>query len=101
MLSISRRFAVTAGLATGVAGLAVLGVLVFAGAPVAGAHRASKAELAALPAASAGHPILTPFKHPVASGVTPALRPRDSVITVDAAREPAAVRDAGDDAAGE
>jgi hypothetical protein len=78
LLSISRRFAVTAGLATGVAGLAVLGVLVLAGTPVAGAHRASRAQLAALPARSAGHPILTPFKHPVASGVTPALRPRDS-----------------------
>ena len=75
MLSISRRFAVTAGLATGVAGLAVLGVLVFAGAPAAGAHRASRAELAALPAMSAGHPILTPFKHPVASGVTPGSPP--------------------------
>ena len=46
---------------------------------MAGAHRASHAELAALPAESAGHPILTPFKHPVASsGVKPDLARRDS-----------------------
>jgi hypothetical protein len=79
LLSIRRRFAVVAGVAAGASALAVLAVLVVASAPVAGAHRASHAELAALPAESAGHPILTPFKHPVASsGVKPNLAPRDS-----------------------
>jgi hypothetical protein len=64
-----------AGAAAGVAGLATLAVLVIANAPVAGAHRASKAELAAAPAASEYHPILTPFHHPAPSGLKPDLAP--------------------------
>ena len=60
-----------AGAATCVAGLAALAVLVIASAPLASARRASRAQIAALPAASAGHPILTPFKHLTASGVRP------------------------------
>ncbi|MGO9908486.1 MAG: hypothetical protein ACLPY3_22625 [Solirubrobacteraceae bacterium] len=64
-----------AGPAAGVAGLATLAVLVIANAPVAGAHRASKAELAAAPAASEYHPILTPFHHPAPSGLKPDLAP--------------------------
>jgi hypothetical protein len=64
-----------AGAASGVAGVATLAVLVIANAPVAGAHRASKAELAAAPAASEYHPILTPFHHPAPSGLKPDLAP--------------------------
>ena len=64
-----------AGAAAGVAGLVTLAVLVIANAPVAGAHRASKAELAAAPAASEYHPILTPFHHPAPSGLKPDLAP--------------------------
>jgi hypothetical protein len=60
-----------AGAVCGVAGLATLAVLVIANAPVAGAHRASKAEIAAAPAASEYHPILTPFHHPAPSGLKP------------------------------
>jgi hypothetical protein len=73
--SIRRRFALIAGAASGVAGVATLAVLVIANAPVAGAHRASKAELAAAPAASEYHPILTPFHHPAPSGLKPDLAP--------------------------
>ena len=64
-----------AGAASGVAGVATLAVLVIANAPVAGAHRASRAELAAAPAASEYHPILTPFHHPAPSGLKPDLAP--------------------------
>ncbi|MGH2882972.1 MAG: hypothetical protein ACRDPA_09805, partial [Solirubrobacteraceae bacterium] len=60
-----------AGAATCALGLAALAVVVTAAAPLASGQRASRAQLAALPAASAGHPILTPFKHPTASGVQP------------------------------
>ncbi len=67
-----------AGAVAGAVGLAALAVLVSAAAPLASGHRASRAQLAALPARSAGHPILTPFKHPTASGVKPNLAPRDT-----------------------
>jgi len=73
--SIRRRFAVLVGAAACVAGLAGLAVLVTASAPLATAHRASRAQLAAIPAASAGHPILTPFRHSTASGVSPTFGP--------------------------
>ncbi len=73
MPSIRRRFAVVAGVAVGVAGVAALAVLVIASAPLASARRASHVQTAAVPAASAGHPILTPFKHLTASGVKPNL----------------------------
>jgi hypothetical protein len=69
--SIRRRFAVVAGAAVGVAGVAALAVVIFASAPLASASRATRAQIAALPAASAGHPILTPFKHLTPSGVKP------------------------------
>ncbi len=73
MPSIRRRFAVVAGAAVGVAGVAALAVAIFASAPLASASRATRAQIAALPAASAGHPILTPFKHLTPSGVKPPL----------------------------
>ena len=63
MPSIRRRFAVFAGAAACVAGVATLVVLVVASAPLASARRAGRAQLAARAATSAGHPILTPFKH--------------------------------------
>jgi hypothetical protein len=50
-------------------------VLVVASAPPAAAHRASRAQLAARPAAAAYHPILTPFKHPAPSGLKPDVAP--------------------------
>jgi hypothetical protein len=65
--SIRRRFAVLAGASAGVAGLAAAAVLVIGSAPVAAAHKATKSEIAAAPAVAAYHPILTPFKHPVAA----------------------------------
>jgi hypothetical protein len=67
-----------AGAASSVAGLATVAVLIIANAPVAGAHRASKSELAAAPAASEYHPILTPFHHLAPSGLKPYLAPRDT-----------------------
>jgi hypothetical protein len=69
--SIRRRFALLAGATGGAAGLAALAVLVIGGAPSAAAHRASRAELAAAPAAAEFHPILTPFHHPAPSGLKP------------------------------
>ena len=78
MRSIRRRFAVVAGAAACVVGLATLAALAISSAPLASGHRASRAQLAAAPAASAGHPILTPFKHPTASGLKSNLAPRDT-----------------------
>lgn len=78
MRSIRRRFAVVAGAAACVVGLATLAALAISSAPLASGHRASRAQLAAVPAASAGHPILTPFKHPTASGLKSNLAPRDT-----------------------
>ena len=71
MRSLRRRFVVVAGASACLLGLATAAALVIASAPLASGHKASRAQLAALPAASAGHPILTPFKHPTASGATP------------------------------
>jgi hypothetical protein len=76
--SIRRRFAVVAGAAACVVGLATLAALAISSTPLASGHRASRAQLAAVPAASAGHPILTPFKHPTASGLKSNLAPRDT-----------------------
>jgi hypothetical protein len=53
-----------------------LAALVIASAPLASGHRASRAQIAGLPAVSAGHPILTPFLHPVPSGEQPNLARR-------------------------
>ncbi|HTX07969.1 MAG TPA: hypothetical protein VME22_05120 [Solirubrobacteraceae bacterium] len=71
MPSIRRRFAVIAGGTVSVAGLAALALLIIGGAPVASAHRATKAQIAARPAATEFHPILTPYLHPATSGVKP------------------------------
>jgi len=57
------------------AGVAALAVLVIASAPLASASRASRAQIAALPAASQGHPILTPFKHATTSASAPTFAP--------------------------
>ena len=50
---------------------AAVTALVLVSAPLASSHRPIGARLAATPAATAAHPILTPFHHPVASGLQP------------------------------
>jgi len=69
--STRRRFALLAGGAACLAALAGVAALVIASAPLASAHRASKAQLAARPAVAEFHPIVTPFKHPAPSGLKP------------------------------
>jgi hypothetical protein len=54
--------------------VAALAGLIIGSTPLAGAHRSSAARIAARLATPAGHPILTPFRHPVPSGVGAALR---------------------------
>ncbi len=61
-----------AGAAACVVGLAVL---VVASMPGASASRAARVQLAASPAPSPGHPILTPFRHPAPSGLKPFFGP--------------------------
>lgn len=73
MHSVDRRSALTAGLVCSVAALAVLAALIVPGAPLASAHRATKAQIAGRPAVAAFHPILTPFRHPAPSGFKPDL----------------------------